>query len=451
MSTGTPEARTIYVSNVKEEVTKDHLDRLFSSAGVTEEVSLMEGEGAEAIWQIVFETEAEAKHALLMNMMQFAGLPIEVRSKQQVLQNDAAEERKHSTALTLADEQDMAQISLAALQQSQGPTQAQKDVYAGVPGAGITPQLIEMIKEHPDRAKQLIPLIQQNPTASAGDLGILNMLTEFHANRASQAAELRAAEQKAELERKVEDEKRRRKELEAQISKLERLERERKRERKRSSSAHSSPETRPKKKPRKSSDDKVQWESKSVTPTPGPPNTTPEVDKDYATDKESRHIYIVYPASLKAPPMATVRPIFEKLGTLTDLKVSKSKNSVFASIDKNVSDADLEKLQSDELFKGTAVQRARTAYGPYLKSDKEGTPPPKDKPDQKREPERSEREREDRDRRDRDRRDRDRRDDRDYDRRDRDRRDDRDRDRRGGGGDRRDRRDDRDDRYSRRR
>ena len=454
MTLGMKEGRTVYVSNVADEMNDEHLSGMFTKFGAIEEVMHLEGRGPEAIWSIVFECESDAKHALLLNGALIMGLPVEVKSKTSVapVAPVAADDpMQNNGALVLTDPNlppGIDPITLAAMQALQPQAQAQKSALDGIPGAGITPQLIEMIKVHPELAGTLIPLIRANPNSSAADLGLLRMLTDFHRKRALQQAELKEAEEKAALQRQV-DELR---------LKLEAKERDDKKRRRGSSSGSNgeSAAKRARKADAAAADAPPPAEAQSGSVTPVPKRGAVgghDVDASYVSDEPTAHLYVVFPAGTKLPSLSTVQPLFEKCeGSLTDLKVSKSKCCVFASLSVTLTPSDLKSLSNHEVFKDTSFNYARTSYGPYLRGE---SPKDREKEDKGAVKDRDRRGRDRRDDRDRDRRDeredrdRERREDRD--RRDRDRRDDRDRDRRGDRRDRdrgdRDRRDRR--RYSR--
>eukprot|EP01064_Diplonema_japonicum_P011558 TRINITY_DN18976_c0_g1_i1.p1 TRINITY_DN18976_c0_g1~~TRINITY_DN18976_c0_g1_i1.p1 ORF type:complete len:426 (+),score=71.06 TRINITY_DN18976_c0_g1_i1:64-1278(+) len=378
MTIGLPANRTVFVSNVSEELTEESLKEFLSSFGTVEELIRIDGTGTAAIWKALYERESDAKHALLVHGTIIMGVPLEVKSDpsadpfgQQQAEHEAA--LNQSNGLIEYNGSGSDAVTLAAMSAAQAGVNMD-----GIPGAGITPDLVEMVKAQPDLANTVVPMLKANTNHTAAELGLLTMISAYHKQRATQEAELKQKEKEACMQRELDG---------YRAKEEENAKRRRKRRRPTTESSRSS------------TPDADRKESMTPPPPPQSVSGTYNPDTSYISETPTNHLYIVYPQGVKLPTLASVRGYFEACGELTDLKVSKSKNCIFASM-AGVSQSTIEELKTkSELEKGQ-FNFALTPYPEYLAKEEKAESAP--------------RKRDSRDGR-RDRRDR------DYDRRDRDR------------------------------
>eukprot|EP01059_Diplonema_ambulator_P008631 TRINITY_DN18294_c0_g1_i1.p1 TRINITY_DN18294_c0_g1~~TRINITY_DN18294_c0_g1_i1.p1 ORF type:complete len:434 (+),score=58.23 TRINITY_DN18294_c0_g1_i1:50-1303(+) len=399
MTIGLRTNRTVFVSNVSEDVGEGQLKEFLSSFGDVEEMAKVDGSGVDAVWRVVYGQECDAKHALLVNGTVLMGVPVEVKadpSSDPFGHDQAAAEAElqRSNALVLAGQGTgtfggVDALTMAAVQ----ATQAGMNM-SGVPGAGITPDLVEMVKLQPSLANTLVPMLKANTNHTAAELGLLSMVSEFHKQRAMQEAELKQKEEQAALQREVD-------ELRAKQEKLKKRRRRKRSDSYSSSSSASTPQRRRK--------------SESTTP---PPQSNPSgapvypTDASYVSPTPTNHLYIVFPSGARLPPLAGIRTHFETLGNLTDLKVSKSKSCVFASMSPLPQTAVDTLKQVSELAQGQ-FNYAVSPYTEYLAKDSKEKSKDKDDRNDDRRERRDSRDRKDKkDRKDRRERDYDRRGDR---------------------------------------
>ena len=377
--------RTCLVSNISDEVDETALRGFLNSFGVVEELVRMEGMGIDAQWKVMYGNESDAKDALLVHGTILCGCPVEIKPLVQNEDNnntsrDQINQISNSTSLTLQPSlpgtiDSITQAAFAAAQQAGIQTDQ-------IPGAGITPQLLEVVRAQPELANSLIPLLKAHSSSSAAELGLLSKITEFHKDRAKVDAEKKHEEEKDQLRQQLEEMKKQQRE---------RDEAEKRQKKKRSSSysSDSSPDRR-----RRRNDE-------SVSMTPPPPSAERKgafsVDEKHISKTPTKHLYIVFPLGSKLPTLKAVKPFFDTIGELTELKISKSFSSIFASFLRIdcVPESAITTLKEKSEFEGAKFHHAKTSFKAYQdnqqRSERNGDRNRRDRRDDKRDRERRDR------------------------------------------------------------
>eukprot|EP01060_Flectonema_neradi_P041137 TRINITY_DN9656_c0_g1_i1.p1 TRINITY_DN9656_c0_g1~~TRINITY_DN9656_c0_g1_i1.p1 ORF type:complete len:407 (+),score=93.15 TRINITY_DN9656_c0_g1_i1:71-1291(+) len=350
MAIGLESNRTCIVSNISDSVDEAALRGFLGSFGAVEELTRMEGMGTDAVWKVVYGNESDAKDALLVHGTIWCGCPVEIKpltAQESTQPEPPTQEQQLPIGLPVGGPgavDPVTQAAFAAAQQAGIQTDQ-------IPGAGITSQLLEVVRAQPELANSLIPLLKAHSSSSAAELGLLTRITEFHKDRAKIDAEKKHEEEKEQLRRELEELKRKQKEDESDRLK-----------KKRRSSSYSSTSSRDRRRRRN---------DESASMTPPPPSAEKKgsfnlFDK-HISETPTKHLYIAFPLGSKLPTLKGVKSYFDAIGDLTELKISKSLSSVFASFSniESVPDTAIATLKEKTEFDGAQFFHAKTSFKVY--------------------------------------------------------------------------------------
>eukprot|EP01062_Namystynia_karyoxenos_P014946 TRINITY_DN15417_c2_g1_i1.p1 TRINITY_DN15417_c2_g1~~TRINITY_DN15417_c2_g1_i1.p1 ORF type:complete len:530 (+),score=173.45 TRINITY_DN15417_c2_g1_i1:79-1590(+) len=466
------ESRAVFVTGVNPEIDEDVLRDFFDTAGPVEELTLVSSEGAEGLrrqWVVVYEDGEDVRAALGSNGQDLNGDSIEVTTCADAMRRFGVQ----PAAAAAAEAAGSGEAAAPAPSEKQDGWPQEVPRHAPrvtPPGAGLTLDLLAMVRARPAAAGPLLTLLRDG---GLGDLSSLKLSLMAHVAqwRTIQAAEAKARQEAAEqeeLRRQIEQlrqqkqrerAEREQREEEERRARKERRRADRKRRRRSSSeSSRSSGAARdpappapeappaapagvpqgaaagaaaaagaipaapaapadapapapaaaaapapapaaPAPRPAGRAPRALQFEgmpmapsrppppsaapaAAAAAPAPSAPATEPPVDQGYVSQKDTRHLYVVFPPGARLPAVKQAHQDLSKYGELKDVKVSKTRGTVFASFaGRGDAVRCLAALSRSESYSGAKWHFARTHYSEYLKAEDKGGAEDRDRRD----------------------------------------------------------------------